>query len=610
MKNRLVIIAIVTSGLIFHHNFSQAQSYSINGDLGIDTIPSRKLDVNGDGRFKGELLLDDVLRIPKLGSNDSLLKRLLFVDENGRMNRIDSLVNNLTIQMHNPNCISNLGEDPTVFWNTKPGKIYAFSELCNFTPNVGIGTSNPEARLHVRGESYFSEKVGIGILNESTTRLQISANTVNKGFEVLRRTVEGGIEVTKPVFYINGDGTTKLYNIPVASNALSLRNEDNPDTDVFSLFGYGGIRLIMDRDEGTRAFWIRNEDDEEAFHLKSNGQMILQGMGEANDALTINGDVDGDTGFKVKGNGFMEQRVSGNSDDAVIRIVDTDLSEASGVFEIQKNGEIKIQHQQPDNHVLSARNTETLADEWNVIIKADGRISLKGSENDKSAFSIKNSDDQETFNIRGKGQVTMDRSHDTEDYPTGLKIITPENTAFKVIDVTHSGLSEPTFRVWGDGRIEQNFDGIGNSKAIQLKNLSLSGNQDVFSVWENGQMQLKYAGEYNSATIFRIQNANYDDDDVFRVTGEGKVWATSVHVRLKEDFPDYVFEPGYKLMPLEKLRKYIADNQRLPNMPAAEEVERNGVDLGEMNRLLVEKVEELTLYVLELEERLKAVERK
>ena len=75
-------------------------------------------------------------------------------------------------------------------------------------------------------------------------------------------------------------------------------------------------------------------------------------------------------------------------------------------------------------------------------------------------------------------------------------------------------------------------------------------------------------------------------------------------------FPDYVFESDYNLLPLAELRNFISDNGRLPNMPSAQEIEENGADLGELNRLLVEKVEELTLYILEMEERLAKVEKK
>ncbi|WP_276373035.1 tail fiber protein [Chryseolinea sp. H1M3-3] len=64
--------------------------------------------------------------------------------------------------------------------------------------------------------------------------------------------------------------------------------------------------------------------------------------------------------------------------------------------------------------------------------------------------------------------------------------------------------------------------------------------------------------------------------------------------------PDYVFEKNYNLRPLAQVENYINQNKHLPEVPSAKEMEATGVNLGEMNMLLLKKVEELTLYVIEL----------
>lgn len=68
--------------------------------------------------------------------------------------------------------------------------------------------------------------------------------------------------------------------------------------------------------------------------------------------------------------------------------------------------------------------------------------------------------------------------------------------------------------------------------------------------------------------------------------------------------PDYVFEPEYKLMPLPDLQSYIAKEKHLPEMPSAQEMKTQGVNLGQMQMQLLKKVEELTLYTLDQEQRL------
>jgi hypothetical protein len=73
-----------------------------------------------------------------------------------------------------------------------------------------------------------------------------------------------------------------------------------------------------------------------------------------------------------------------------------------------------------------------------------------------------------------------------------------------------------------------------------------------------------------------------------------------VALKSSSEWSDYVFEPDYKLMPLNELKEFIERNKHLPGMPSANEVASKGIDVAEMNALLLKKIEELTLYVLEL----------
>lgn len=81
----------------------------------------------------------------------------------------------------------------------------------------------------------------------------------------------------------------------------------------------------------------------------------------------------------------------------------------------------------------------------------------------------------------------------------------------------------------------------------------------------------------------------------------GKVMAEEVRVELNGTWPDYVFAKDYKLLPLQTLKKYVLENNHLPDVPAAEEM-KDGIEIGKMNKMLMQKVEELTLYVIQLNE--------
>jgi len=69
-----------------------------------------------------------------------------------------------------------------------------------------------------------------------------------------------------------------------------------------------------------------------------------------------------------------------------------------------------------------------------------------------------------------------------------------------------------------------------------------------------------------------------------------------------------VFEDDYNLSPLSEVEQYIKQNNRLPNIPSAKEVEGNGVNLGDMQSKLLQKVEELTLYIIALEKQIKELQ--
>ncbi len=80
----------------------------------------------------------------------------------------------------------------------------------------------------------------------------------------------------------------------------------------------------------------------------------------------------------------------------------------------------------------------------------------------------------------------------------------------------------------------------------------------------------------------------------------GKIISEEVRVQLKAAWPDYVFEKNYKKLSLDELDKYVTANKHLPNIPSAKEIEKDGQHLGEIQRKMLEKIEELSLYVIEL----------
>ena len=78
----------------------------------------------------------------------------------------------------------------------------------------------------------------------------------------------------------------------------------------------------------------------------------------------------------------------------------------------------------------------------------------------------------------------------------------------------------------------------------------------------------------------------------------GTIRATEIKVMAQT--ADFVFEDDYELRSLEEVEAFINDNGHLPDIPSAAEMEEDGIGLAEMNKLLLQKIEELTLYMIEL----------
>lgn len=94
----------------------------------------------------------------------------------------------------------------------------------------------------------------------------------------------------------------------------------------------------------------------------------------------------------------------------------------------------------------------------------------------------------------------------------------------------------------------------------------------------------------------------------YQVSVDGKIACEEVLVEMSGAWPDYVFESDYDLRSLKEVKEFIDQEGHLPGVPSAKEVEEKGLEVGEMNKILMEKIEELTLYILDLEARFKKLE--
>lgn len=95
----------------------------------------------------------------------------------------------------------------------------------------------------------------------------------------------------------------------------------------------------------------------------------------------------------------------------------------------------------------------------------------------------------------------------------------------------------------------------------------------------------------------------------YKLSVAGKIISEEVKVQLQTSWPDYVFSKNYNLLSLAETESYIKEAGHLPNIPSAQEVNENGIELGAMNAKLLQKIEELTLHLIDQQKRIEKLER-
>lgn len=130
--------------------------------------------------------------------------------------------------------------------------------------------------------------------------------------------------------------------------------------------------------------------------------------------------------------------------------------------------------------------------------------------------------------------------------------------------------------------------------------------------WRFMVAESKSSTSLNSGIIIRntgdvgIGTLNPDS----KLTVKGNIHTEEVKVDLSVPAPDYVFKKDYDLSTLEEVQDFINQNGHLPNIPSAKEMEKNGVEIGLMNMKLLEKIEELTLHLIQQKENFKRQEKR
>lgn len=188
------------------------------------------------------------------------------------------------------------------------------------------------------------------------------------------------------------------------------------------------------------------------------------------------------------------------------------------------------------------------------------------------------------------------------------------NVTIGVTDVIGTNNNDPmlTVRASNDNLMDVRLEGNGRIATQGSMNFYLDDNNNAFESFNviessGGFSLMKISEDLNHFILGNVSIGSTTQAAGYHLSVDGKAIAEEVRVELSQDWPDYVFEKSYEMTPLPKLEKEIQELGHLPGIPSAKVVEAEGFDLGHMNCLLLEKIEELTLHMIELNKEIEAL---
>ncbi len=279
------------------------------------------------------------------------------------------------------------------------------------------------------------------------------------------------------------------------------------------------------------------------------------------------------------------------------KIYPTTLADSVGIgtddpeSELHLKGTFKVEHSNSDKTLFKV--TSTTGDGILSIYQNDVIVSqFTGIATEHSYIT-----NGGNFGLGTKNPLSLDAgvTHEISSTTGGEIILTRNDYQVEIGDFI-GGLGFKSEDTSGD---EPHYAGIKAraNAAISTMNLEFYSGRGSYEA-NTPQMILDSDGNVGIGTY---------ETNGYKLAVAGKMVAEEVVVALKADWADFVFKKDYKLRNLEEVENFIEENNHLPDIPSEKEVKENGVQIGEMNAKLLQKIEELTLYMIEMNKEVKAL---
>ena len=631
---RKVIIVILTLMGLKASLWAQSNVYPATGNVGIGTTsPQYKLHVNGDIYSEGYMRIS--------GSN-----RLIFQDYGGGFYMQD----NTWVRIHgNKSFYQNSGTMRTdgQFQVGPSGNRF----IVNTSGNVGIGTSTPTSKLHVIGSGYFSNgittnfistgqinisdlyltedalgygynELGITTADESMMAVMIEPGHfkfgstyggqyqdgitilngnigINNDFPNYTLTVGGAVNASN--YLINGqpfsggsiDGITSLngyigINNLNPSSTLHIKPDggnlntgiriDNPwyNHSAYLTAFEDGVGLIDQNEKAIATY--ENSEGGHSYHYAANNLYIdaqrnahFQNNIYASGDLAVQGTIDASS-YLINGEPFTGGSIEG-------------ITSLNGNIGVGNSNPLSKIHYTVHGYSEGLSGGIRLDNTW-----TDNKIYLTAWEDDIGLFSI----DEEKI-------ATYSKSTNVSTFTYGNSIIvrngnagikrTPGNYALDVNGEVNASSYHMNSVVYTE-------DFVGDEQGLVDK----SNNKFIAVKFVDGSYRFGSNGVGTSGLIVKndnvLINKTTQTNTAYKLDVNGPIRVNEVVVNTTG--ADFVFEDDYKLRSLEEVETFITENNHLPEIPSAADMQANGMSVSELNTKLLQKVEELTLYLIEM----------